>query len=335
MSIDLEYTTARDFVTLGLKEAGVTGLGQTPNSEDINDGFTLLRRMMARWQKKRWLLPNLIDVSAAGNSQKSNLIGPGQYYNTFRPNIIQAAYFKQLNSGNDVANEVSYPLTIITSYEDYARIALKNLNTWPQFLFYDGAFPYGNVFIWPIPTSAYEIHLVIKGPIDFKTQIQDGEITDAGTLYTNGVYLAVPFTNISSFGGGATADVTVAGGVITAIDLQDGGSGYKIGDTLSFANTLIGGTGSGFEYTVTNAISSLDAIFTMPEEYEEAIHYNLVVRLTAMYQLPPNPVHGVLAKNALNDIKNQNAQIPMLQMPPALRFKRSGSNFYIFNADQM
>lgn len=336
MTIALEYTTARDFVTLALKEAGVTGVGQTPLAEDINDGFTLLRRMMARWQKKRWLVPNLIDVYAPGNNAISNLIGPGQHYNAFRPNIIQAAYFKQLNSGNDVANNVSYPLTLINSYENYAQLGLKNLNAFPQFVFYDGAFPYGNVFIWPIPTSLYEIHLIIKGHIDFKTQLQDGEITEAGLGYTDGVYLAVPFTNITGVGGGATADVTVAGGIITNIDLQDGGSGYKLGDTLTMSNVLLGGTGAGFIWTVTNAVSSLDAIFTMPEEYEEAIYYNLCVRLVAHYQMPANPVQGKLAKIALNDIKNQNAQIPTLQMPPAYRFNRGlGSNFYIFNADQM
>src|SRR6266568_4197567 len=157
-------STARDFVVLAMKEAGVTGVGQTPLSEDINDCFTLLTRMLNLWQKKRWLIPNLIDVSAPGNGQVSNLIGPGQYYNSLRPDKIQAAYFKQLNSGGGfssgfdagfnsqgASNDVSYFLTPIWSYEDYARIGLKNLNSWPSFYFYDGAFPYGNVFIWPIP----------------------------------------------------------------------------------------------------------------------------------------------------------------------------------------
>ena len=71
----------------------------------------------------------------------------------------------------------------------------------------------------------------------------------------------------------------------------------------------------------------------MPPEYEEAIHYNLCVRLTSMYQYPANPIQGQLAKIALNTIKNANAQIPNLQMPAMLR-NRNSSNFYIFNADQ-
>lgn len=324
--------TARDFITLAMKEAGVLGLGQTLKAEDINDGFTLLNRMLAQWQKRRWLVPNLYDVSAIGNGAKSNPIGPGQYYNAARPDKIQAAYFKQLNGGGG-SSQVSYPLTPIWSYEDYSRIALKDLQSWPVYYFYDAAFPYGNVFIWPVPTSEYEVHLICKGPIGFTIQLEDGQISNAGAGYVDGNYVAVPFTSVSSAGSGGTADVTVAGGVITSVEIRDPGDGYKIGDVLTILNSNLGGTGTGFLWTVIEVTDALDAEFNMPPEYEEAIHYNLCVRLTSMYQMPPNPVQGALASVALNTIKKANAQIPKLRMPPQLQF---GGNygFYIFNADQ-
>jgi len=325
-------TTAREICELALTEAGVVGLGQTANAEDINKAFRLLHNMLAQWRKRRWLVPNLIDISAPGNSLISNKIGPGQYYNTARPDKIQAAYFKQLNSG-EVANDVSYPLIPIWSYEDYAtKIQLKNLNSWPTYYFYDNAFPYGNVFIWPIPTSSYEVHLILKGPLDFVTQLNEGSITNAGTLYTDGTYLAIPFINIKGLGNEGTANITVAGGVITAVELVDVGYGYRIGDIQSVENTLMGGTGSGFLWTVNKVVDSLDADMTLPEEYAEAIHYNLCVRLVSMYQYAPNPVQGKLAIVSLNTIRNSNAQISRLQMPNALRFG-NGNGFYIFNAD--
>lgn len=323
-------TTARDFITLCLREAGVTGVGQTPLPEDITDGFTILSRMLSQWQKRRWLVPNLIDISALGNGIKSNLIGPGQYYNTKRPDKIQAAYFKQITGNN---NDVSYQLSPIWSYEDYAKIALKELNSWPVYFFYDAAFPYGNVFIWPIPSSDYEIHLLMKGPINFVMQLDEGEITNAGSAYTDGAYVAVPFTNISSLGNSGTADITVSGGVVTVVTIQNPGDGYKIGDILSVAASDIGGTGSGFLWTVTNVTADLDAEFNMPEEYEEAIHYNLVIRLAAHYQYDPNPVHFKLAKAGLNTIKVSNTQISKLQMPSSLKFGNRGNSFYIYNAD--
>lgn len=324
--------TARDFIILAAKEAGVLGIGQTLLPEDINDIFILLHRMLAQWQKRRWLVPNLIDVVGLGNNNISNLIGPGQYYNSARPDKIQAAYFKQLNGGA-CSQDVSYPLRAIWSYEDYANIQLKNLNTWPQYFFYDGKFPYGNVFIWPIPSQMYEIHLIVKGPIGFTIEIEAGQITNTGLGYTNGNYLDIPFINLTGFGSGGTADVTVAGGVVTAIAIHDPGEGYQVNDNLTLDTTLMGGTGVNFLYNVTEVTDSLDAEFNMPPEYEEAIHYNLCIRITSMYQYPANPVQGQLAKIALNTIKNANTQIPSLEMPRSLRFNNNNS-FYIFNADQ-
>lgn len=339
--------TARDFVTLAMREAGVVGLGQTPMAEDINSCFTLLTRMLSAWQKKRWLVPNLIDVYAPGNSLVSNLIGPGQYYNSLRPDKIQSAYFKQIgggsggfdsgfDSGFDTTvgplSNVSYPLSPIWSYEDYARIGLKRLNSWPSYFFYDGAFPYGNVFIWPVPSDQYEIHLLVKGPIGFKIVILEGEIVDGGTGYTNGSYSDIPFTNLNSFGGNASANIVVAGGVITQLAIQGGGDGYKINDTLTISNSLIGGTGTGFIYRVNNVTSSLDAEFNMPEDYEEAIHYNLSRRISAHYQYPASPEVVKMAVAGLASIKNSNLQLSKLSMPSSLRFGSSGG-FNIFNAD--
>lgn len=326
-------TTARSIIELAMKEAGVLGVGQSLLAEDINDGFTLLNNMLAQWQKRRWLVPNLMEVVAAGNGNKSNLIGPGQYYNSARPDKIQAAYFKQLTGGIS-ANQVSYPLIPIWSYENYANIALKELATWPIYFFYDAKFPYGNVYIWPIPDNTYEIHLIVKGPIGFTIELEAGNITNAGAGYVNGNYVAVPLVNLTGFGSGGTADITVVGGIVTVFAIHNPGDGYEVNDQLTVLNSSLGGTGAGFLWTVTKVTDDLNAQFNMPPEYEEAIHYNLCVRLTSMYQYPPNPVQGQLAKIALNTIKNANAQIPTLSMPNSLRFNRNGNNFYIFNADQ-
>ena len=89
--------TARQFIELCLRETGVTGVGQTPLDQDINDAFVILTRMLSQWQKRRWLVPNLIDVKAIGNGARSNPIGPGGYYNAARPDKIQSAYLIQLN----------------------------------------------------------------------------------------------------------------------------------------------------------------------------------------------------------------------------------------------
>lgn len=326
----IEVQTARDICTLALKEAGVLGVGQTALAEDINDVFTLLNRMMAQWQKKRWIVPSLYDISTIGNGAVSNPIGPGQYWNALRPDKVQAAYF--LQNPTNTSNAVSFNLIPITSYENYVQIALKKLPSWPQYFFYDAAFPNGNVFIWPIPDNTYEIHLILKSPIAFTTEIETGIITKAGSLYTNGAYAQVPTQNLTGYGSGATLDITIAGGIVTIAAIHDAGDGYNINDTLTVNAASVGGTGSGFIFNVTDVTDDLDATMTMPPEYYEAIHYNLTLRVMSMYNYPADPFRSALAKGALNTIKVANAQVPTMNMPSALRSIR-GSNFYIFNAD--
>lgn len=74
-----------------------------------------------------------------------------------------------------------------------------------------------------------------------------GSITP-GSAYTNGVYNAVPLTGGS--GTGATANITVAGGVVTDVALVNRGAGYAVANTLSAVAANIGGTGTGFTVPV-------------------------------------------------------------------------------------
>jgi hypothetical protein len=321
--------TARDFINLSAKEAGILGVGQTLLSEDINDCFTLLRRMMSLWQKKRWLVPMLMDINMPGNGLISNKIGPGQYWNAPRPDKVQSAYIVQLNTGS---NPVSLPVTMITSYEDYALIAVKNLPSLPYFCWYDAAYPYGNVFFWPIPNATYQLHLIVKGAINWQTEIAGFNVTNIGHGMTDGVYLGVPLIGGNGENEqGASLDITIIGGLATTVVLHDPGTNYVINDVLGIDSTIIpGGATSNFAITVTQTNMTLDSQFNMPEEYGEAIHYNLALRICAMYKIPATDETKMLAKASLNTIRVANTQIPTMGMPTALI---KGRSFNIFNAD--
>jgi len=74
-------------------------------------------------------------------------------------------------------------------------------------------------------------------------------LTNAGSGYTNGTY-----TNISLTGGtgtGATANITVAGNVVTAVVINGHGVNYTVGNVLS---ATFGG-GSNFAITVTSLMT--------------------------------------------------------------------------------
>lgn len=70
------------------------------------------------------------------------------------------------------------------------------------------------------------------------------------------------------------------------------------------------------------------AALNLPAEYEAALLWNLAVRLRSAYQLAPDPVAVGLAKDALNVIRNADAQVPRLRMPGALG---AGSVYNIFS----
>jgi len=73
----------------------------------------------------------------------------------------------------------------------------------------------------------------------------------SGSGYVNGIYNRVPLTNVSGSGIGALADITVANGGVTGVDLVFAGANYAIGNALSASNANLGGTGSGFQITAS------------------------------------------------------------------------------------
>ncbi len=153
--------TPIDLIRIAMKTANVESIGQTPDNEDVNDCFIVLNSMLGSWSKKRWLVYNLIETIYTTTGLQSYTIGTTCNFDTPRPDRLHAAYARLLP--NNSTGAVDYPLTIIDSYEDYAAISLKELKSFPTAVFYDSAYPTGQIFIYPIPTvNQFEIHLVIK-----------------------------------------------------------------------------------------------------------------------------------------------------------------------------
>lgn len=155
-------STALDIIKAALKDRGVIGIGQTPNAEDLNDGFSRLNQMIAQWRKKRWLVYHLVDQSKLSNGSQFYTIGPGGDINTgARPDKIENAFFRQLIQSQP--NQIDYPLEILTSREDYNAISIKQLKSFPMYLFYDSDWPLGKLYPWPVmQPDIYELHVAVK-----------------------------------------------------------------------------------------------------------------------------------------------------------------------------
>lgn len=162
----MAVTTPADIVRLVLKDTGVIGAGQTASAEDTNDVFDTMNMMIGEWASKRWLLYRLQELSIVSDGSETYTVGPGGDIDTGteqRPDRLEdGCFFRQLITSSS-PNKIDYPLTLLESREDYSRIGLKQLQTIPQFIFYDPAYPLGVVYPWPvIPATQYSLHILIK-----------------------------------------------------------------------------------------------------------------------------------------------------------------------------
>jgi hypothetical protein len=150
-------TTALDLITLALKDVGALGIGQAISAEDTSDALATLNMMLGQWQGERLSVYHEIDIAKQATGALSYTIGLGGDFNTLRPTDIKAA-FVRLTSGT---LPVDYPVRVIRSREDYDRISVKSLATLPDSVFYDAAYPMGNLLWYPVPGPQYELHVSV------------------------------------------------------------------------------------------------------------------------------------------------------------------------------
>lgn len=151
--------TGTDICTSALNRAGVTGVGNPPQADQIARALVLLNDILATWSSKRWLDYAELDWAITVTGAQSYTIGPGGTINvTQRPDRIEYGFVRLFNTGGSLP--VDYPLRQIYSREDYSRVTLKTLQTLPDSFFYDSAWPMGNIYPLPIPSNPtqYELH---------------------------------------------------------------------------------------------------------------------------------------------------------------------------------
>ncbi|MDE1971086.1 MAG: hypothetical protein KGI50_05960 [Patescibacteria group bacterium] len=144
-------TTAIDLITLALKDIGALGIGQSVSPDDTADALATLNMMLGQFSANRLDVYHLVDLLFQSTGAQSYTIGTGGNFNFSRPIKIQSAFAR--------LNGLDYPLQVVDSREEYNRVTLKTLVSKPQFVFYDAAYPLGNLYFYPIPNSSYELHV--------------------------------------------------------------------------------------------------------------------------------------------------------------------------------
>lgn len=168
----LTNSTFQDLLTLALKNAGVVGQGQTAGAEDMNDACAMMNDMFAQWQQRRYLVYHLVEKTLTCNGAASYSIGPGGDISVIqRPAMINAAFARQ--TVVSTPNQIDYPIKVITSRETYSRIALKSLQSFPEWLWYDAAVPLGLIYPYPVISSQFELHVVFREQLQTAVNLTD------------------------------------------------------------------------------------------------------------------------------------------------------------------
>lgn len=157
-------TTGRDIVYQALFKAGITGRGVTPQQEDVMDALQDLNDMLGQWRTQRFMVWNLLNTGFLCDGRTTPYsCGPGgDYAMTPRPNRIESAFVRQMqNTGNLF---VDTPLKVLDAREDYDRINLKTLTSFPMAVFLDTAMPMAQLYVypWPSPSGMYAVHITTK-----------------------------------------------------------------------------------------------------------------------------------------------------------------------------
>lgn len=71
-------------------------------------------------------------------------------------------------------------------------------------------------------------------------------------------------------------------------------------------------------------VAAVGDTLMLPDEYEDAIVWNLAARLRAYYALAPDPTIAAHARDALAAIRQANSTVPRLAMPAGLPGMRGG-----------
>jgi hypothetical protein len=207
---------------------------------------------------------------------------------SLRKNVLGTATIsnKYLSCPNDYLS--TFSLAIVKSNGEYEYLLNKDVN------FIRAAYPspsdlgtpkYYALFgsqlanpnelsfiLGPTPDANYgaELHYFYYPPTIVQGVIATTGGLVGGSSYTSGTYLGVPLSG--GQGTNAIADITIAGGSVTAVTIRNGGSLYVTGDVLTTASSNIGNTGNGFTVNVVT-VSNPNGTSWLGDNYSPVLLY--------------------------------------------------------------
>lgn len=158
-------------IMLGAKE-----IGGTLTSAEQTHYLAKLNSMLESWSLERLWCYQVVEESKALTADDGvYTIGIGGDWNTARPNKIANAWIRD-------SNNIDRPLTVINA-ESYESIPVKTITgTYPEYLYYDGAFVAGlaSIYLYPPPATGLTLYISSWKQLQAFTSITDPLVLPPG-----------------------------------------------------------------------------------------------------------------------------------------------------------
>jgi hypothetical protein len=204
------------------------------------------------------------NVTGTLTASNKYLSCPDDYLSTYSMAVIDGttgAYSYLLNKDVNFIRE-AYPTPTSTGTPKYYALFGSQYSNPNELSFIMG----------PTPDSSYSVELhYFYYPVSIvQSAISGFNAPTGGSSYTTGVYPNVSLTGGN--GSGATATITVAGGVVSSVVLNNPGNFYAVGNSLTAASSSIGGTGSGFSVTIAS-VNNTAGTSWLGDNYDPVLFY--------------------------------------------------------------
>jgi hypothetical protein len=142
-----------DIITDALLEMGGIAQGQAPSGSIVQLGLRKLNRLIDTFNaKKLFIYAVSFDTYTYTPNLAIHTIGPGGDFDVAqRPVKIQDAAV--------ILNDVDVPVDVEDAQWWAGQTVKAQTSTFPTSLYYEPAWPLGKIYLWPIPTVAYDLRL--------------------------------------------------------------------------------------------------------------------------------------------------------------------------------